>query len=70
MRLDKIVDEVQDNFSPLAWDRVTIKLFPILKKNGFSLGSFKGDIEVDADILKEIDDCLKSMYGKGLSAKL
>jgi len=55
MNLDLIISEVREEFSPHAWDRVILKIVPELQKRGLKIHKFRGNIEVDSDLVSLIN---------------
>lgn len=70
MVLTKIKAYVDDAQTPLAWQRIVIRLLPHIREKGFFLHTFKGDVEIDHELVMLIDATLVEMYNQGLPADL
>ena len=53
--LSTIQAHVDASQSPLAWKRVVMRLLPQIRERGFFLHTFKGDVEIDSDLVNLID---------------
>ena len=65
-KLTEIEKQIEIHFSPMAWDRVILKIIPHIKKRGYLIHNFKGDIEIDEEMVETISNALQDMYGTGL----
>jgi hypothetical protein len=70
MLLTPIKAHVDAECSPLAWKRIVMRLLPQIREKGLFLHTFKGDIEIDNELVTAIDSALNELYNIGLPAEL
>jgi len=70
MILNEIQAHVDTHLSPLAWKRVIMRLLPQIRDRGFFMHTFKGEIEIDEELVQMIDDALIDLYNEGLPTSL
>ena len=63
MILKSIKDYISDNFTPMAWDRVELKLVS-------DINDLNDSSEVNSQLKEKISNTLVAMYGSGLSNEI
>lgn len=67
MYLNEIIQDINANFTPMAWERVKLTMIPYIEKKGYALPNFEGNVSIDEDMLLAIDHTLQDIYGMGLT---
>ena len=63
MSIDSLKDYISTNFTPMAWDRIELKLI-------HDLSEVDQSKSVSKELFEKVHNALSAMYGSGLSKNL
>lgn len=61
-----VVKWIQENLPPLAWNRISIRLFRQFQQDGINIAHLNDQIVFNKEQINRIDHCINSLFNKHL----
>lgn len=70
MKVGKVKSWIFDNMDPLVWQRITLRLLPDFREEGFFFHTINDDSVMSRVLTTKVDQTLFDLYKKHLPSEL